>query len=208
MKVVSCEKMADIDGEAQKTFFIPPEILMENAGIRALEAWRDTFHCGKWKKGKYLFIAGGGNNGGDALVMARSAWISGVEDISIIIVSEKHSSAVSLHIKICAALGLKIHSWERDPEKCQEDILEASVIFDGINGTGIKGALREDYVPLVHHINRSKGEVVAIDLPSGLGDNYKEQYPAVRASVTLTLGLPNLCLYLPLGREYCGKILL
>ena len=50
------------------------------------------------------------------------------------------------------------------------------------------------------------GSTIAIDVPSGVGDGYRPGLPAILAEVTLTMGLPKLCLYLPRARALCGKI--
>jgi NAD(P)H-hydrate epimerase len=46
-----------------------------------------------------------------------------------------------------------------------------------------------------------------VDIPSGVGDAFREGFPAVEAELTLTIGIPKLCLYLPLARRLCGEIL-
>jgi NAD(P)H-hydrate epimerase len=84
---------------------------------------------------------------------------------------------------------------------------EAAWLFDGIAGTGLRGALQEPAAGLVHLLNASPGRKVAIDVPSGIGDSFRRGHPAFRADITLTMGLPKTCLYLPHARLLCGRIL-
>jgi len=60
---------------------------------------------------------------------------------------------------------------------------------------------------LVDAVNACPAKKIAIDVPSGVGDEYRQGHPALRADFTLTMGLPKLCLYLPYTRVLCGRIM-
>lgn len=206
MKIISSAGMNSLDKRTQEDYSIPEEILMENAGIRAWACWRNRFP-GDWPRAGLVFIAGTGNNGGDSLVMARSALTEGAKNISIILFDRKGSRGFSIQRTICEKLGLPIICWKEKPEECKKIIGGAKAVFDGLLGTGISGPIKETILPLVEAINKSPAEIIALDLPSGLGDSFRKGYAAVKAGLTLTFGLPKLCLYLPAAREYCGEII-
>jgi NAD(P)H-hydrate epimerase len=120
---------------------------------------------------------------------------------------EKMNDAVRAQREMVERLGIPLAVWEGDEERGRALIEEAEIIFDGIAGTGIKGALRAPLDALVEAINAQEHSLrVAIDVPSGLGNAFRAGMPAVRAALTLTMGLPKLPLYSLAGRPYAGRI--
>jgi NAD(P)H-hydrate epimerase len=55
-------------------------------------------------------------------------------------------------------------------------------------------------------MNASAARVCAVDVPSGVSDAYTAELPAVGADLTLTMGTPKRCLYLPAARSAAGEI--
>ncbi len=227
MRIVQPRTMAEIDRLAQEEYGISGLLLMENAGIKAfqqfLREWKEQdLATGKKNKNRnteneaipavknrssLLFIAGGGNNGGDALVMARQAFLQGPFQIKVLLRGAKMNEQVQIHYHIVTQLGIPVMFWEEDEAAARRAIREADVLFDGISGTGISGALRGTAAAMVESLNKdARGYVVAIDVPSGLGDNFLPDYPAVKADLTLTMGLPKVSLYTPAGRPHGGII--
>ncbi|WP_031113749.1 bifunctional ADP-dependent NAD(P)H-hydrate dehydratase/NAD(P)H-hydrate epimerase, partial [Streptomyces sp. NRRL S-146] len=78
---------------------------------------------------------------------------------------------------------------------------------DGIVGIGGKGGLRPDAVPLAAAAGRSRGAVVAVDLPSGVDADTGEVHGhAVRADLTVTFGTHKPGLLIDPAREYAGSV--
>ena len=205
MKIVDSRKMAEIDRKTIEEYSIPSNLLMENAGFRVWSAFLRDF--GEYEKDSIMvFAAGKGNNGGDACVMARQAYTDGFKQISILSWGTDLDSDGTGQKKYCSNLGIPLVQWETDREKAEELASGASVIFDGLTGTGLKGRARGGLEEVIQVFNRSKGRKIAVDIPSGLGDEYRKGYPAVKAEVTYTIGLPLISLYLPEGRDFCGRI--
>ncbi|HEY9594146.1 MAG TPA: NAD(P)H-hydrate epimerase, partial [Spirochaetia bacterium] len=209
MKVVSSEAMALIDSRTQSEFAIPGALLMEDAGVKAWGACRRFLWDGRLPRGPLLFLAGRGNNGGDAFVMARQAFVEGARSVTIVLVGGDPApgSDPATMLASCRGLGIERLAWPADEAAVRERIARAAWIFDGIAGTGIRGPLRSPASQLVEAVNGRGARVVAIDVPSGLGDAWRADFPAVRAAATLTMGLPKRCLYLPRARILCGRIL-
>ncbi len=218
MRIVQPHLMAEIDRLAQEEYGISGLLLMENAGIKAfqefLREWNESDRAVAkecdWlqrQAASLLFIAGGGNNGGDALVMARQAFITGGFQVRVLLRGNKLNEQMQVHYKIVLSLGIPVTVWEDDPQAARAEIERADVLFDGISGTGIKGPLRGSAAEMVTAVNEAgRGFVVAIDVPSGLSDTFLLDYPAVKADLTLTMGLPKVPLYTPAGRPFAGKI--
>ncbi len=207
MKIVSSESMSEIDSQASVKFGIPAVLLMENAGIKCWAHIRDHFKVNSLANDNIVIVAGSGNNGGDALVIARQAWISGLRKVKIVLIKDKGNDMVSLHRKICENYGIPVLTYGRDDAAIISTITLSGLILDGITGTGLRGALRGDAAGLVHLVNSSSAIRISIDIPSGLGEGFKPEYPAVKADITLTIGLPKTILYYPATRAFAGKII-
>lgn len=155
----------------------PEAALMQRAGRAAFELVREC-----WPAATRLGIyCGGGNNGGDAYVVARLALDAGLEvSLHAAVPLEKLSeTARGLAAGVLADAALK--------RLGQEEIPQVDVIVDGLLGIGIHGKPRDAMARLIQGINDSGLPVFALDLPSGLdGDSGDTPGVAVRADVTLT----------------------
>ena len=200
--------MARIDARSTAEYGIASADLMEAAGRLSWLAMRETVWVGPPPAGTLVFVAGRGANGGDAFVMARHARRDGA-DAAIVLASGQPpgGSDAAVNLASCRTLGIPCVSWVDERGPAGRLITAASWIFDGIAGTGLQGPLREPLDALVAALNASPGLRAAIDVPSGLGDGYRDGWPVVRADCTLTMGLPKACLYLPRGRRHGGRIL-
>jgi len=208
MKIVSSEAMTLIDRRAQDEFAIPGALLMEDAGVSAWSLFVKTQCHGRLPEGALVFAAGKGNNGGDALVMARRALCQGARGLSVVLAGGMPSPGGSpaQMLAICRAYGIECLAWPEQKDQVMARLREAAWILDGIAGTGLQGSLRAPVSDLVEAMNASPGKRAAIDVPSGVSDSFDPAWPAVRCDLTLTMGLPKTCLYLPHARALCGKI--
>ncbi len=179
---------------------VPESALMENAGRQAALIVQHLY-----PEGEVVALAGSGNNGGDALVCARalSAW---GRRVSVVAAGNRPSSDPVLH-------GWKLPTTDFDlqgpcaPEKLAGHLGRASVLVDGLLGTGIRGAPRAVSAAVIRAANRAPGAVVALDAPSGVdGSNGRVPGTAVRAQVTVAFGWPKLGTLLYPGRGHCGRI--
>src|SRR5438093_124331 len=89
--------MRRIDRRATTRFGVPEIVLMENAGLRVLDALRRLE--GDLRARRVLLLCGKGNNGGDALVVARHLHAEGVPFTAILFARRRDvrgSAAVNL----------------------------------------------------------------------------------------------------------------
>jgi len=205
MKIVDSANMSRIDSLAQSEYGIPGGILMENAGIKAYGVCRELIEEFSDPHIPLLFVAGSGNNGGDALVMARQAFLDNL-NVAVLLAGPVKSDAAAANLNIAQKLKIPVVSLCDEPEKARELLHSRPVVVDGLFGTGVSGPLRQGPAELVEEINSLNATVVSIDLPSGLGDEFRQDFPLVHADYTLCLGLPKRCLYLPHARKHCGRI--
>ncbi|MFW5742609.1 MAG: NAD(P)H-hydrate dehydratase [Spirochaetota bacterium] len=204
MRLVTTDAMQDIDRRARDEYGIPGLVLMESAG---LQAWQELQARLADSAPRICFVAGKGNNGGDALVMARYAIGKGYPT-SVVLAAGLNSlgEQAGLHAAIVRELGVEPVVWPEAEAGARELISAADVIVDGLSGTGIRGALRAPLDAMAAAINEATGVVACVDAPSGLSDSWTPEMPVVRATLTLTMGLPKACLYLPAARPECGEV--
>lgn len=192
------EEAAAFDRWAIDEVGVPEPVLMENAG-RSAAAVAERLFSGR----RVVGLVGGGNNGGDALVVLRTLAARGW-DASVVTVTDR-SSPDPLQ-----------HGWElttvrdRDLESdgaWDERLGRADLLVDGMLGTGIRGAPRERQAAAVRAVNRASAPVLSLDVPSGV-DAGTGAVPgdAVVADATVAFGWPKLGTLLHPGRERAGRL--
>jgi len=133
--------------------------LMQRAGEAAWNlahtTWPDTRH--------WLILCGHGNNGGDGYVVARLAVAAGIEVTLLALESDKPlpEEARAAQQAWLNAGGM-IHAADAPwPE-------EIDLIIDGLLGTGLNSAPRDNVALLIERANAHCAPIVALDVPSGL----------------------------------------
>ena len=206
VRVVAAAEMAEIDRRAHEEYAMPGLVLMERAGG---ELWRRLrLRIGSPQSAtppRVVVAVGGGNNGGDALVMARVAYQEGYR-VTVLLVRRPQRTEAATQVAMCEALGVPMLEWAHGTSAARATVAASSWIVDGITGTGLTEGLRASYAPLVEALNASGARRCAVDIPSGLYQRFRPSEPAVRADLTLTVELPKLALMMPLARPYCGAI--
>lgn len=209
MKLASARQLRDIDGLAQDRFGIPAAALMERAGVNGWNAVVNHFSslCSQPTSITVVFVAGKGHNGGDALVMARCAAEAGYS-VSVVLAAapDAFGELSRAHLRSAEQMALPVVCAEESLEQAVSTIGEAALVIDGLAGSGISGALRHPHDTLATAIADHGPHRVAVDVPSGLGDDWEPAMPAAIADLTLAMGLPQLSLFSPVARERCGKI--
>lgn len=207
-RLVTSAMMAGIDRAAQEELGIPGVVLMENAGRAAWEAVREGLDGapGHHSEMAVVFCVGPGNNGGDALVMARWALLEGWRRITVVSSRRTLNSTAASQAAILARMGAPWLHWDEDDRACTAALEQARLIVDGLAGTGLSGPLREEPARLVDAINRSRAVVISIDVPSGSRDGYRSGEPLVRANCTVVTGYRKRSLYTGAVRDAAGEI--
>ena len=157
-------------------------------------------------------IAGPGNNGGDALALARKLLKSNIE-VKIYLV---HTGKLSAD---CEAN--KVSLIETSPDSLTEfnnrfeppHIPADAIVIDGLFGSGLSRPLSGIFAEAVDWINNLENIIVSIDIPSGLqgeelpltikGEQEKK-LPIVKADYTFSLQFPKLAFLLPENAEFVG----
>ncbi|MDR2663416.1 MAG: hypothetical protein LBC31_10520, partial [Treponema sp.] len=211
--LVSAETAASLDREAAAAWGLSPFALVEAAGRACAAAL--TAALGEAPCRAVLVCAGPGNNGADALVMLRSLLTagnrSGIRKAAVLLSrlpGDGEYSPRSEAVKALVSMGIPVTAWNGNLELFSR----ASLIIDGIAGTGIRGALEEIPLAMVRALNEEKlrrkkdCRVLSIDVPSGAGDAWKPGFPAAAADYTFAVEPLKTALYTPALRPRCGKI--
>ncbi len=212
--LVSTQTMEGIDAKAQSEYSIPALVLMEQAGVKGWQAFTNYAQENQISMNHVVFVAGGGNNGGDALVMAREAYFSGLQSFSILLVGSRVSNACSVQRTICKKLGFTMAESENMDGMISSEagrmLAEADLIVDGIAGTGLRGMLGGTTAEIVRMINARQSQgacVLSVDIPSGCSDSMSVAGVRVIANVTVTMGLQKAATYHPVSRMGWGTVL-
>lgn len=198
--LVRSSVIAAIDAQAQSLAAIPSVCLMESAALQIFQHWKPLLKLDD----RLIFLCGSGNNGGDALAVARYAYNEGYTNQLVVFIGSRPSVSFEVQKAIIAAYGISTCNVS---ELGNQELALADWIVDGLFGTGLRGSLHADLCPLVEAANASTAQILAIDIPSGLGDSVPVDQVHIVADLTITMGFSKRVLYHPAVRTDCGRII-
>lgn len=203
MKIVLTSEMRAAEAAAVADG-IPEFALMKRAGRMAaqlIDSWmrRQRFS-------RIVFLCGGGNNAGDALVAATllvgkypvSLWSSRPLDS---LRGAAAQAVAELPDAVKAAATADFDALELAP---------GDLIVDGMLGIGLAGEVRQVLAAVIDRVNSSRLPVIALDVPSGMdSDTGAGRCPggeALHAACTITFGAPKRGLFTPDGVRFSGTL--
>ncbi len=187
METITTAQMKEVEERSHAIGF-SKVLMMENAGrATADEVCKMVEPIGRRR---VVVLCGTGNNGGDGASAARHLALRGYDVVVFLLgrpekVRTEEARTMWKVLEYVKGIKVKvIEEWE-DEEK--ETVLGADIVLDAMLGTGVKGEVREPYATAIDLVNRSRGLVVAVDLPSGLNpDTGEVGGRAVKADLTIT----------------------
>lgn len=206
MKIFTAAQIHELDNYTITHEPIKSIDLMERAAKTITRAIMD-----EWTdRTPMVIFAGPGNNGGDALAVARH------------LAEENYKVSVylfNIHNKLsddCAANKQRLIDSKRvghftevtlnfDPPELTENM----VVIDGLFGSGLNKPLIGGFASLVKYINQCPAKVVSIDIPSGLmceDNTYNIHSNIIRADLTLTLQQKKLSMMMADCQKYIGRL--
>lgn len=160
------------------------------------------------------FLAGPGNNGGDAFAAAIALRDLGQPaEVWLTSPREKLRGTAKLFFDELNKLDLPWREviGERAWQRQNETTLAPPILVDALLGTGARGEPLGDVRRAVEYINSKRlfSIVVAADVPTGLdADTGVPAECVVRADFTVTMCLPKIGMAAPAAREYLGSLAL
>jgi hydroxyethylthiazole kinase-like uncharacterized protein yjeF len=178
----------------EKRFAAVP--MMERAGEAAAKVAHEMLH----RSGPVVVLAGPGNNGGDAFVLAR--WLrSWFHDLLVVFVGDERKlppDAAAAHAAYVAAGGTTVAKLPERP---------AALVVDGLFGIGFTRPLAREYAALVQWTNAQSAPVLSLDIPTGLhADTGIGTAPMVCATATATFIALKPGLVTAQGPDVCGDV--
>ncbi|MDE6558332.1 MAG: NAD(P)H-hydrate dehydratase, partial [Muribaculaceae bacterium] len=205
MKIFSSDALREIDTSTCETQSIDSIELMERAANAACYEIISRFLPSQ----RIVIIAGPGNNGGDALAIARLLIERNYKHIEVFLFNIKgHLShdCDEERKKLITIDGIDFTEVTR--EFTPPYLGENDVVIDGLFGSGLTEGLQGGFVMLARYINDSGAYVISIDIPSGMKGEWNvdmSRRDMVHADLTLTFQLPRLSFFFEENSEVIGE---
>lgn len=203
MKAITPEAMRELDRQTIE-HYVTGTVLMERAGRGVAQTVLRLLSESGGGRQVGLF-AGPGNNGGDAYVAARILQEQGCDVRVVTPVDTARIQGDALHhFRLMQSAGIEAQTLAEF-----DTWLPCDVLVDALLGTGAAGAPRgaiADAVAVIQSLS-AQALVLSVDMPSGLdGLTGAVAGSAVRADVTLTIGLPKPGLMRPQALPWTGAV--
>jgi hydroxyethylthiazole kinase-like uncharacterized protein yjeF len=207
MKILPVEKIREADAYTIQHEPIADIDLMERAAGK----------CVEWIKGhvqkerKVLVVCGAGNNGGDGYAIARMLLVDGFHT-DVLVTGKEGALSASCQINYTRLRNLEgdypaLHIFDTISD-IQIDGYD--VVIDALFGSGLARPILGELAGLISELNKTKGVVIAIDVPSGLFcDATTGRGPStavIQADYTLTFVPPKLAFFFPENDKYVGDL--
>ena len=202
MKIFRAEQVREIDAFTIKNEPIRSIDLMERAAMRLTGWYVRHYHTDR----KVMIFAGPGNNGGDALAMARMLADRQFRVECFLLRFGKMSEDCYINLGRLKEQP-RVKLYEIDDQDLLPDIAKEDVVVDGIFGSGLSRSVTGLPASVIRHINKKAGTVIAIDIPSGLfgEDNSGNDYShVIRATHTITFQFPFLSFFFDMHETHVG----
>ena len=206
MKIFTTEGIKRIEEATIESESIKMLDLMERAASAVVYEIISRWHPHK----RIVIFAGPGNNGGDALAVARLLAEQGYR--SEVYLFNVKSPRLS---HCCETNRDRLKSVDRvnlievldtftPPELGPNDL-----VIDGLFGSGLTNPLKGGYASTVQYINDSDAFVVSIDIPSGLFGEWNagtDRRNIIRANLTLAFQFQRLSFFFSENAEFVGEV--
>ena len=219
---------APIEGETRAAIEAGYE-LMKQAGaalfkkvVEILDAYRGDAYCGDVYRGSgnapetqirtaprsVAVFVGGGNNGGDGLVLAKLLIEAGIPCTTYsLAAADKFQNEAKMALEDFSQAGGRLIAYSQAETASRTPrFADFNLIVDCILGNGAHGELRELYAAAVRDIGDAGVPVVAADAPTGYDSQaHGRREPCIHALETLMFGFPRLDAYTREGGPAFGE---
>ncbi|MCZ6502644.1 MAG: NAD(P)H-hydrate dehydratase [Gammaproteobacteria bacterium] len=192
----SAAQVRELDRIAIEDFKISGLMLMR----RAADACVKEITASYPKIGEVTVFCGSGNNAGDGYIIAGMLAEKG-HNVQVIVIGDPG--------KLGADAKASYHYCETSRARLESENfqIQGDLVVDALLGTGLTGAVRENYVDAIQLINSSNKPVLSVDIPSGLcADTGSVLGCAVTADITVTFIGKKRGLFTNDGPDYAGRV--
>lgn len=204
-------EVREVDRRAIEELGLPGVVLMENAG-RGLTDAVEAILAETGAGDQVLIVVGGGNNGGDGLVLARQLHLRGHRP-SVAYCGDRarvdRATDAGINLTVVERAQLELTDTPDGPALTAflSRHAAAPLLVDALYGTGLAGELRPTGRGWVEALDADPRPVVAVDIPSGLDcDSGLPLGAAVYAVRTITFVGAKLGFTAPGAKAYTGDV--
>ena len=212
MKILTVEEIRELDRSSREIFHVSGIMLMENAGMRVVEAIDARVE--DLDTSSVVILCGKGNNGGDGFVVARQL-IQRDCFPSVFLFAELDAvvgdARANLDILTTMGHAPTVISNREDWDRERIALGDVDIVVDGILGTGLSKPVAGFLGDIVQSLDEDfpQAMVVSIDVPSGCGaDTPNLDGPTVCADLTVTLSAAKICLVFPPAHQVAGEVVI
>lgn len=195
MKIVNFQEIKQIDIATCERQKISSIDLMERAANAVAVEIMTRFLPSQ----RVVVIAGPGNNGGDALAVARMLIEQGFRRVEIFLFNIKGKLSHDCDEECKRLMAMDgVDLTEITHSFIPPYLGSGDVVLDGLFGAGLKEPLQGGFASVARYINESGAFVVSIDIPSGLfceWNSHVNMRDVVHANLTLAFQLPHLSFF-------------
>ncbi|MEG3638660.1 NAD(P)H-hydrate dehydratase [Magnetococcus sp. PR-3] len=206
--LLTADQMRRVDQNTIEQLGLPSMVLMENAGRACVNLLLERMP--DLNQQRVLILCGGGNNGGDGLVMARWLKEQGMDTRVVMFTpAERLKRDAAINYAVYEKMGGRIrHVYTpEDLAAFPSWIGHAGVVIDALLGTGLERPVEGHYALAIEQINAATKPVLSVDLPSGIhADTGQILGCAVRANWSVTFAAAKIAHYTHPGAAYCGEV--
>lgn len=208
MKILSSEAIRELDMATCHAQGISTIDLMERAASAVSVEVMSRFLPSR----RIVVMAGPGNNGGDALAVARILYEQGYKNLEIYLFNVGGKLSHDCNEERNRIITIDGINFTEVNKEFNPPILgENDVVIDGLFGSGLKKQLTGGFVSVAKYINESRAYVISIDIPSGLYGEWNEwssqalRSQMIHADLTLAFQVPRLTFFFEENYEIIGE---
>lgn len=158
---------------------------------------------------RFIVIAGPGNNGGDALAVARQLVEQGYRRVEIFLFNVTGKLSHDCNEECKRLMEMDGVDFTEITHAFSPPYLSPNdVVIDGLFGSGLNQPLQGGFVAVARYVNESGAYVISIDLPSGLFCEWNahiNQRDMIHANLTLAFQLPKLSFFFSENHAVLGE---
>jgi len=203
MKIFKSPQIREIDKTTIEQEPVLSINLMERAAWQLYDFIEEKFS----KDTPVTLFAGPGNNGGDAVALARLLADNNYDaTLWLLKIGKNRSSDCQANIKRLEGYS-NIQTHELSDNDKFPEIPGNHLIVEGIFGSGLTRPAEGWPAEVIEFINTLPNPVMSIDIPSGLfsEDNRQNNGAIIKADYTVSFEFPKLAFVLPENELYVGE---
>lgn len=208
MRVVSAKEMRELEKITIDEIGFSEDLIIENIGRSAAEYIESIENIENYTS-EIVVLIGPGNNGSDGLAMSRHLVNRGMSVRAFLLFDHEEASDVfKKQLTLAKQFGVRVTTINKS-DQLESYFNEAGgphIVVDAILGIGMRLPLSNYLFDIVNTANRYASFMLSLDIPTGIScDNGAMKGNAIKADLTLAVGLPKYGHYIGSGAVHSGE---